>query len=331
VEDLAIKEPPISDLSRRFQLAAFYKFVALEELDALREQLLAVAKAGAVQGTILLAAEGLNGTVCGPEEGITRLLAQLRSDRRFADLEAKLSWAPRQSFYRLKVRLKNEIVTMGCPRVKPTEQVGTYVAPQEWDALINDPTTLVVDTRNDYEVAVGTFAGAIDPQISHFRQFPAWVEEQLRPLVAAKKPQRLALFCTGGIRCEKATAYLLQQGFEGVNHLQGGILKYLEQVPETQSSWNGECFVFDQRVAVNHQLEPGDHSLCHACGLPLAPQDRQLASYVEGVSCVHCLGRFSDADRRRFADRQRQMRLAAARGEQHLGTPTASGPPPLAN
>ena len=224
MEDFAANEPPIADLSRRFQLAAFYKFVALEELDALREQLLAVAKAGAVQGTILLAAEGLNGTVCGPEEGITRLLGQLRSDRRFADLEAKLSWAPRQSFYRLKVRLKNEIVTMGCPRVKPTEQVGTYVAPQEWDALINDPTTLVVDTRNGYEVAVGTFEGAIDPQISHFRQFPTWVEEKLRPLVEAKKPQRLALFCTGGIRCEKATAYLLQQGFEGVNHLQGGFL-----------------------------------------------------------------------------------------------------------
>ena len=304
-----------------FQLAAFYKFVALEPLAPLREQLLAVAKAGAVQGTILLAAEGLNGTVCGPEAGISKLLAQLRSDWRLADLEVKLSWAPRQSFHRLKVRFKNEIVTMGCPSIKPTELVGTYVPPEEWNALINDPTTLVVDTRNDYEVAVGTFEGAIDPEISHFRQFPAWVDQQLRPLVEERKPQRLALFCTGGIRCEKATAYLLQQGFEGVNHLQGGILKYLEQVPEAESSWNGECFVFDQRVAVNHKLEPGVHSLCHACGLPLAPEDRQLASYVEGVSCVHCLGRFSDADRRRFADRQRQMKLAAARGELHLGNP----------
>jgi UPF0176 protein len=304
-----------------FQLAAFYKFVALEPLAPLREQLLAVAKAGAVQGTILLAAEGLNGTVCGPEAGISKLLAQLRSDRRLADLEVKLSWAPRQSFHRLKVRFKNEIVTMGCPSIKPTELVGTYVPPEEWNALINDPTTLVVDTRNDYEVAVGTFEGAIDPEISHFRQFPAWVDQQLRPLVEERKPQRLALFCTGGIRCEKATAYLLQQGFEGVNHLQGGILNYLEQVPEAESSWNGECFVFDQRVAVNHKLEPGVHSLCHACGLPLAPEDRQLASYVEGVSCVHCLGRFSDADRRRFADRQRQMKLAAARGELHLGNP----------
>jgi UPF0176 protein len=217
------------------------------------------------------------------------------------------------------VRIKREIVTMGCPTVKPAEQVGTYVPPQQWDALIRDPDVLVVDTRNAYEVAVGTFAGAIDPGTESFREFPAWVEQELRPLVEQRQPKAIAMFCTGGIRCEKSTAYLLQQGFDNVHHLQGGILRYLEEMPEQGSSWQGECFVFDQRVSVNHQLEPGSYSLCHACGLPLSPADRELASYLEGVSCRHCLERFSDADRARFAERQHQMRLARERGVQHIG------------
>jgi UPF0176 protein len=301
------------------QVAAFYGFTAMAELPMLQQELRALAEAGAVRGTILLAEEGVNGTISGPQSGVQAVLARLRQLPGLAGLEAKMSEAPQQAFHRLKVRIKREIVTMGCPTVKPAEQVGTYVAPQQWDSLIRDPDVLVVDTRNAYEVAVGTFAGAIDPGTESFREFPAWVEQELRPLVEQRQPRAIAMFCTGGIRCEKSTAYLLQQGFDNVHHLQGGILRYLEEMPEQGSSWQGECFVFDQRVSVNHQLEPGSYSLCHACGLPLSPADRKLASYREGVSCLHCLERFNDADRARFAERQHQMRLARERGVQHIG------------
>jgi UPF0176 protein len=301
------------------QVAAFYGFTAMAELPVLQAELRALAEAGGVRGTILLADEGVNGTISGPEAGVQAVLARLRQLPGLSGLEAKFSEAPQQAFHRLKVRLKREIVTMGCPTVKPAEQVGTYVPPQQWDALIRDPEVLVVDTRNAYEVAVGTFEGAIDPGTESFREFPAWVERELRPLVEQRQPKAIAMFCTGGIRCEKSTAYLLQQGFENVHHLQGGILRYLEEMPEEGSSWQGECFVFDQRVSVNHQLEPGTYSLCHACGLPLSPADRELPSYREGVSCLHCLDRFSDADRERFAERQHQMRLARERGVQHIG------------
>jgi UPF0176 protein len=289
------------------QVAAFYRFSALQDLVPLQAELLQLAAAGNVRGTILLAGEGVNGTISGPEASVQQVLTRLRGVPGLAPLEAKLSWAPQQTFAKLKVRLKREIVTMGCPSVKPAEQVGTYVAPQQWDALINDPDTLVIDTRNSYEVAVGSFAGAIDPETASFREFPAWVERELRPLVAARQPKAIAMYCTGGIRCEKATGYLLQQGFEAVYHLQGGILRYLEEMPEAHSSWQGECFVFDQRVTVNHQLEPGSYSLCFACGLPLAPAELAHPAYREGVSCHHCIARFSDSDRARFAERQRQL------------------------
>jgi UPF0176 protein len=252
---------------------------------------------------------------------VQRLLDRLRQLPGLGQLEAKVSQAPEQAFHRLKVRLKREIVTMGCPTVKPAEQVGTYVPPQQWEALIRDPGTLVVDTRNAYEVGVGTFEGAIHPGTASFREFPAWVESTLRPLVEQRKPKAIAMFCTGGIRCEKSTAYLLQQGFEQVHHLQGGILRYLEEVPEQGSSWRGECYVFDQRVSVNHRLEPGSYRLCHACGLPLSPADRDHPAYREGVSCPHCIARFSDADRARFAERQRQLQLAQGRGQAHIGAP----------
>jgi UPF0176 protein len=302
-------------------VAAFYRFAALEQLPELRTALRSLAAAEAVRGTILLADEGVNGTIAGPDAGVQTVLARLRQVPGLERLEAKFSGAEQQAFHRLKVRLKREIVTMGQPTVAPylASSVGTHVPPEQWDALIHDPDTLVVDTRNVYEVAIGSFEGAIDPGTESFREFPAWVERELRPLVAERRPKALALFCTGGIRCEKATAYLQQQGFEEVHHLQGGILRYLEEIPEQGSSWRGECFVFDQRVAVNHRLEPGEHSLCHACGLPLSPADRQLPSYVHGVSCRHCLDRFSDADRARFAERQRQMERARQRGEQHIG------------
>ncbi|MFM8968262.1 MAG: rhodanese-related sulfurtransferase [Vulcanococcus sp.] len=284
-----------------------------------------LAQAAQLRGTVLLAPEGVNGTVSGPELGVQQLLARLRQLAGLEQLEAKFSRAPQQAFHRLKVRLKREIVTMGCPTVKPAQQVGTYVPPRQWDALIRDPDTLVVDTRNAYEVAVGSFEGAIDPGTESFREFPAWVERTLRPLVAERRPKAIAMFCTGGIRCEKSTAYLLQQGFEGVHHLQGGILRYLEEVPEAGSSWRGECYVFDQRVSVNHRLEPGSYSLCHACGLPLSPADRGHSAYREGVSCPHCIHRFSDADRARFAERQRQLQLARSRGEAHIGAARPEG------
>lgn len=303
------------------RVAAFYRFAALAQLEGLRAALLELAAAQAVRGTILLAPEGVNGTIAGPDAGVEAVLARLRQVGGLERLEAKVSWAERQAFHRLKVRIKREIVTLGQADVAPYlgSAVGTHVPPQQWDALIADPNTLVIDTRNAYEVAIGTFAGAIDPGTESFREFPEWVEQTLRPLVAERQPRAIAMFCTGGIRCEKATAYLQQQGFAGVHHLQGGILRYLEEIPEERSSWRGECFVFDQRVAVNHQLQPGEHSLCHACGLPLSPADRQLASYEEGVSCRHCLCRFSDADRARFRERQRQVERARQRGESHIG------------
>ena len=298
---------------------AFYGFTAMEGLPALQQELKALAEQGCVRGTILLAEEGVNGTISGPDAGVMAVLDRLRQLPGLGGLEAKFSRAEQQTFHRLKVRLKREIVTMGCPTVKPADQVGTYVSPEQWNALIADPETLVVDTRNRYEVEVGSFAGAIDPGTKSFREFPAWVEQTLRPLVEETQPKAIAMFCTGGIRCEKSTAYLLQQGFENVHHLQGGILKYLEEIPEERSSWQGECYVFDQRVSVNHQLQPGSYSLCHACGLPVSPAQRLEPSYREGISCPHCIDRFSDADRERFAERQRQMHLARERGHQHLG------------
>jgi UPF0176 protein len=304
------------------RVAAFYRFAPLREADlpALRERLLAVGQAGAVKGTVLLAREGVNGTVSGPEQGVEALLELLqRADSGLAALEVKRHRADEQAFHRLKVRIKREIVTIGRPGVDPTAAVGTYVAPEDWNALITDPGTLVIDTRNVYEVAVGSFEGALDPATASFREFPDWVERELRPLVAARQPRALALFCTGGIRCEKATAHLIQEGFEGVHHLQGGILRYLESVDPGESLWQGECFVFDQRVAVNQHLEPGDHSLCHGCRMPLSAADRQLTSYLEGVSCRHCEASLSPEDKQRFLERQRQVMLARKRGEAHIG------------
>ena len=297
-------------------VAAFYRFAALENLPALRGELGDLAEAQGLSGTILLAPEGVNGTIAGADVGVQALLDRLRQVAGLERLEAKFSRSGIQAFHRLKVRLKREIVTMGEPQVSPylASEVGTHVPPGQWDALIADPDTLVIDTRNAYEVAIGSFEGAIDPGTATFREFPQWVEQSLRPLVAERQPKAIAMFCTGGIRCEKATAYLQQQGFEGVHHLEGGILRYLEEIPEPLSSWHGECFVFDKRVAVNHQLEPGEHSLCFACGLPLAPADRQLPSYRAGVSCRHCIERFSDSDRARFAERQRQIEHARASG-----------------
>ena len=309
-----IRQEPVLGKDRRLLVAAFYAFTPLN--DKRRETLLtslpSLAREGDVLGSVLVALEGVNGTISGPEAGVNAVLDHLRAsldlgDDHYARLEVKRSWADKPVFRRFKARRKKEIVTIGVSSVDPHASVGTYVEPGDWNALVDDPNTLVIDTRNSYETAIGTFDGAIDPGTESFRDFPQWAETTLRPLMEDNGNKRIAMFCTGGIRCEKASSYLQQRGFGEVHHLRGGILKYLEQVPEAESRWQGECFVFDQRVALNHQLEPGEYSLCHACGLPVSAEQRALRSYIKGVQCVHCVDRFTDADRERFAMRQRQI------------------------
>lgn len=265
-------------------VATFYKFVALEDCEALQRSLQGLCDTLDIRGTILLAEEGLNATVSGQDERIQELLDWLRADNRFADLSAKFSTAETPPFGRMKVKIKREIVTLGQPDANPTERVGTYVKPLEWNRVISDPDVVLVDARNDYEVNIGTFQGAINPHTESFRQLPEYLTTQLDP----QQHKKVAMFCTGGIRCEKATSYLLKQGFEEVYHLQGGILKYLEEVPETESLWQGECFVFDERVAVRHGLKPGSHELCYACGNPVSEADKAHPHYEPGISCPHC-------------------------------------------
>lgn len=298
-----------------FTVAALYHFTRFDDPAALRGPLLACAEAGGVRGSLLLAREGINGTVAGPRAGIDALLAHIRALPGCAGFEWKESGAAEMPFGRMKVRLKREIVTMGEPDVDPRAAVGHYVEPAEWNALISAPDVVVIDTRNDYEVAIGSFDGAIDPQTKSFRDFPKWWKEN----AARFHNKRVAMFCTGGIRCEKSTNYLLAQGVEEVFHLRGGILKYLEQVPESDSLWHGDCFVFDGRVSLRHGLRQGDYELCHACRRPLAPADRARPEFEDGVSCHHCLGEYSDADRARFRERAQQIRLAEERGSAHLG------------
>ena len=297
-----------------FTVCALYHFTRFGDPAALREPLLAVCSDNAITGTLLLAKEGINGTVAGPEAGINALLTHLRALPGCADLEWKISTAQDRPFARMKVRLKKEIVTMGVPDVDPRAKVGHYVQPADWNALIQSPDVAVIDTRNDYEVAIGTFEGAVDPKTDSFREFPEWWEKNKDRF----HNKRIAMFCTGGIRCEKSTNYLLSQGVEEVYHLKGGILKYLEEVPAEQSTWQGECFVFDGRVSVGHGLKEGPHLLCHACRRPILPDDKNRPEYEHGVSCHLCIDETSDEDKARFRERQKQIRLAEARGERHL-------------
>ena len=296
-------------------VAAIYKFVKLADCAALRDSLLAQCDALGISGTLLLAEEGINGTIAGTRSGIDAILAYLRSDPRLADLEHKESSADHPPFYRMKVKLKKEIVTMGVPGIDPTERVGQYVKPEDWNALISDPDVLLIDTRNDYEVEVGTFKGAVDPRITTFREFPDYVKNNLNP---NKKP-RVAMFCTGGIRCEKASAYMLQQGFPEVYHLQGGILKYLENVPAEESLWQGECFVFDQRVAVGQGLAPGHYELCYGCSRPITVEEKTSPKYQAGVSCPNCYDSLTPEKRAAALERQKQVELARQRGGAHIG------------
>ncbi len=298
-----------------FIVAALYKFTLFEDPAALKAPLAELACRMGVKGTLLLANEGINGTIAGPREGIEAVLAHVRNLPGCGDIEWKESTADKMPFNRLKVRLKREIVTMGQPDVDPTTSVGTYVIPEDWNDLIARDDVVTIDTRNDYEVAIGTFSGAVDPETKSFGEFPDWWRANADRFAGKK----VAMFCTGGIRCEKATNYLIGQGVEEVFHLKGGILKYLEHVPASESQWQGDCFVFDGRVSVGHGLQRGPHDLCHACRRPICEEDKARAKYEPGVSCHQCLEEYSEADRARFRERQKQIALSKARGEAHLG------------
>lgn len=295
--------------------AALYKFVNLSDYQALQAPLLAECLKHNIKGTLLLAEEGINGTIAGQAEDIQQILNYLRSDPRLADLEHKESYSDEHPFYRMKVKLKKEIVTMGIPSVSPTKTVGTYVKPEDWNALISDPDVILLDTRNDYEVHIGTFKGAVDPKTTTFREFPEFVAQTLDKT----KHKKVAMFCTGGIRCEKASSFMVEQGFEEVYHLQGGILKYLETVKEEDSLWQGECFVFDQRVGVKHGLAVGDYDQCYACRMPLSPEELKSSQYVAGISCPHCYDHVSEEKKAALTERQKQVILAKKRGENHIG------------
>ncbi len=302
-------------MSDQYVSCALYKFVTLPNYAALREPLLDAMSQNNVFGTLLLAREGINGTVSSTREGIDALLNWLNQQPGLENIVTKESYHSDIPFYRTKVKLKNEIVTMGVEGIDPKQVVGTYVKPEDWNALISDPDVVLVDTRNDYEVEIGTFENAVDPKTKTFREFPAWAKDNLDP----QKHKKVAMFCTGGIRCEKSTAYMKEQGFDQVYHLEGGILKYLEKVPKEQTLWSGECFVFDNRVAVDHDLKRGSYDQCHACRMPITEQEKDHLHYQEGLSCHHCYGSVDEEQKQRFAERQKQVTLAKKRGEEHIG------------
>jgi len=304
----------------KYLTAALYKFVSLPDFKDLQAPLLEYCNINKIKGTLLLAEEGINGTIAGLPEQINMVLNFLRTDDvfkgRLADLEHKESYSEEMPFYRMKVKLKKEIVTLGVPEADPNTLAGTYIKPEDWNALISDPDVILIDTRNDYEVSIGTFKGAVNPETTTFRELPTWVAKEKDKI---KKKPKVAMFCTGGIRCEKSTAFMRTQGFDEVYHLEGGILKYLETVPEEQSMWEGECFVFDERVSVNHKLEPGKYEMCHACRQPIGEEDKASPKYKEGESCPYCYGTKTEEQLKSAAERQKQMELAKQRGEEHIG------------
>ncbi len=309
-----LKNPP------QWVVCALYKFVRLDNFEAIRAPLLDIMNHHQVFGTLLLANEGINGTVASSREGIDALLSWLESDQRLSPIEFKESYTNESPFKRTKVKLKKEIVTMGVEGIDPNQVVGTYVEAKDWNELISDPEVLLVDTRNDYEVEVGTFKHAVNPNTETFREFPQYVKDHLDP----KKHKKVAMFCTGGIRCEKSTAYLKEQGFHEVYHLKGGILKYLEEVKKEDSLWQGECFVFDDRVTVDHDLKKGHYDQCNACRLPITEQDKQSEFFEKGVSCPHCYNKTTEEQKTRYAQREKQIQLAKKRGETHIGNKAAT-------
>lgn len=299
----------------KFVVCALYHFVILEDYEKLRDPLHKIMESNDVKGTLLLAQEGINGTIAGTRDGVDAVLQWLRNDPRLAKLDTKESFDSEIPFYRTRVKLKKEIVTMGIDTIDPNHIVGTYVKPRDWNQLISDPEVLLIDTRNEYEVEIGTFKNAINPSTETFREFPKFAQANLDK----NKHKKVAMFCTGGIRCEKSTAYLKSQGFEEVYHLEGGILKYLEEVPEDETLWEGECFVFDNRVSVNHDLEKGSYDQCHACRMPITEEDQKHQHFLQGVSCHHCHDETNEVQKQRYIERQKQIELAQQRGEQHIG------------
>jgi len=301
--------------STEIVVAAMYKFVHLPEFREIREKLLQACEQQSLKGTLLLAEEGINGTVAGSRDGIDNLLSFLKQDPRFSDLEHKESFVAEIPFYRMKIRLKKEIVTMGIPDTDPNELNGTKVDYQEWNELISDPDVIVIDTRNEYEYEIGTFKNAISPNTRTFREFPEFVNKEL----GSARHKKVAMFCTGGIRCEKATNYMLKQGYVDVYHLNGGILKYLEEVKEEENLWQGDCFVFDGRVAVDKNLQQGNYEQCFACRMPLSDKELESYKYEKGISCPHCIDNMTDEKYERVSERQRQVELAEKKQQQHIG------------
>ena len=297
-------------------VAALYKFTRFADFEQYREPILNTMLDNDVKGTLLIASEGINGTISGSRQGIDNVLEYLRTIEAIGSFVFKESYTSDQPFYRTKVKLKKEIVTMGVENIDPLQSVGRYVKPTDWNALISDPEVILIDTRNDYEVQIGTFKNAVNPKTETFREFPDYVAKELDP----SKHKKVAMFCTGGIRCEKSTAFMREQGFEEVYHLEGGILKYLEEVPVTESMWEGDCFVFDNRVSVNHNLEKGDYDQCFACRMPITIADQQSPAYIKGESCPHCIDKATDEQKARFREREHQMQLAKKRGEAHIGS-----------
>ena len=298
-------------------VAALYKFVEIDDLLSLQSDLHEICEKNNIMGTILIANEGINGTISGKTNEINQTISLLKSDKRFTNIEIKYSSTDKQPFHRMKVRLKKEIVTIGLPKINPNKKVGTYVKPDDWNDLISDPNVVVIDTRNKYETKIGSFQNALDPETSSFREFPDWVKKFKSSKENANK--KIAMFCTGGIRCEKASSLMKEEGFEDVYHLQGGILKYLETIDKENSLWNGECFVFDQRVCLTDELEVGSYKMCFACRMPITEEEMQNEKYKEGISCIYCYDKTTKEKKERFGSRQKQILLAKERGEKHLG------------
>ena len=298
-------------------VAALYKFVEIDDLLSLQSDLHEICEKNNIMGTILIANEGINGTISGKTNEINQTISLLKSDKRFTNIEIKYSSTDKQPFHRMKVRLKKEIVTIGLPKINPNKKVGTYVKPDDWNDLISDPNVVVIDTRNKYETKIGSFQNALDPETSSFREFPDWVKKFKSSKGNANK--KIAMFCTGGIRCEKASSLMKEEGFKDVYHLQGGILKYLETIDKENSLWNGECFVFDQRVCLTDELEVGSYKMCFACRMPITHEEMQNEKYIEGISCIYCYDKTTKEKKERFGSRQKQILLAKERGEKHLG------------
>ena len=298
---------------------AFYQFITLDNKNSIQEKIQIFCGVNNIKGTILLADEGINGTISGRENNIRNFLQFVKKESFlsgiFSQLEHKESWATKNPFYRMKVRLKKEIVALGVDGVRPTKKVGKYVKPEDWNNLISDPNTIIIDTRNNYEVDIGTFKNAINPNIATFRELPNFVENNLNP----KTRKKIAMFCTGGIRCEKATSLMIKKGFQDVYHLKGGILKYLETIDKDKSLWEGECFVFDERVAVTHGLNEGKYDQCYACRHPLSPHEMNSSYYIKYISCPYCYNKLTDKKKSSVIERQKQIELAKLRGEVHIG------------